>query len=127
MEGIDTFASYGVFLARLRLTQRDVPGAAAALDEAEEFARQHNFLFRMPDIAAAQVLVLLRQEPLLHQGNLAAAAHLAEKHELPISQARVHLAQGDPSAALAVLGFNRKQLWTLTTEYHPGQARGLIM
>ena len=59
--------------------------------------RQHNFVFRMPDVAAAQVLTLLRQ------GNLAAAAHLAQTHELPLSQARVHLAQGDPSAALAVL------------------------
>ena len=104
MESIDTFASYGVFLARLRLAQRDVPGAAAALDEAEEFARQHDFLFRIPDVAAAQVLTLI------HQGNLAAAADLAEKHDLPISQARVHLAQGDPAAALAVLGPLRRQM-----------------
>jgi LuxR family maltose regulon positive regulatory protein len=104
MESIDTFASYGVFLARLRLTQRDVPGAAAALDEAEAFARQHNFLFRMPDVAAAQVLTLLQQ------GNLTGAAFLAEKHELPISQARVLLAQGDPSAALALLGPLRRQM-----------------
>ena len=51
--------------------------------------RQHNFMHRMPEVAAAQVLTLL------HQGDLAAAAHLAEKHDLPISQARVHLAQGD--------------------------------
>jgi LuxR family maltose regulon positive regulatory protein len=40
---------------------------------------------------------------LLQQGDLAAAAHLAQAHDLPLSQARVHLAQGDPSAALAVL------------------------
>ena len=51
----------------------------------------------MPDVAAAQVLMLLRQ------GHLAAAAQLAETHDLPISQARVHLAQGDPATALAVL------------------------
>jgi LuxR family maltose regulon positive regulatory protein len=67
------------------------------LDEAEAFIRQHNFMFRMPDVAAAQVLVLLRQ------GDLAAAAHLAEAHDLPICQARIHLSQGDASAALAVL------------------------
>ena len=64
---------------------------------------EHNFVFRMPDVAAAQVLTLLRQ------GHLAAAAHLAETHDLPISQARVHLAQGDPSAALAVLEPVRQQ------------------
>ena len=39
MDSVDTFASYGVFLARLRLAQGDVPGAVAALDEAEAFVR----------------------------------------------------------------------------------------
>jgi LuxR family maltose regulon positive regulatory protein len=97
MESLDTFASYGVFLARLRLAQGDVPGAATILDEVEEFLRQHDFLSRIPDVAAAQVLTLLRQ------GRLEAAAHLANTHELPISQARVHLAGGDTSAALMVL------------------------
>ena len=38
-----------------------------------------------------------------------AAAQLAQKHELPVSQARVHLAQGDTSAALAVLEPLRSQ------------------
>ena len=93
-----------MFLARLKLAQGDVAGAAAILAEADQSVRQHNFVHRMPEVAAAQVLVLL------HQGNLAAAAHLAEKHELPISQARVHLAQGDPSAALAVLEPLRQQM-----------------
>ncbi|MBA3474835.1 MAG: hypothetical protein H0T57_16710, partial [Rubrobacter sp.] len=103
IESVDTFASYGVFLARLKLAQRDAAGAAAILAEAEAFVRQHNFVFRMADVAAAQVLTLL------HQGNLAAAAHLAQTHELPISQARVHLAQGDTSAALAALRPLRQQ------------------
>jgi LuxR family maltose regulon positive regulatory protein len=39
-----------------------------------------------------------------------AAAHLAQTHQLPISQARVHLAQGDPSAALALLSPLRQQM-----------------
>ena len=46
---------------------------------------------------------------LLHQGHLAAAAQLAQTHELPISQARVHLAQGDPATALALLEPLRQQ------------------
>jgi LuxR family maltose regulon positive regulatory protein len=50
------------------------------------------------------VLVLLRQ------GHLAAAAQLAETHDLPLSQARVHLAQGDASTALAVLESWRRQV-----------------
>jgi LuxR family maltose regulon positive regulatory protein len=61
-------------------------------------------MHQMPEVAAAQVIILL------HQGNLAAAAHLAEKHDLPISQARVHLTQGETSAALAVLEPLRQQV-----------------
>jgi LuxR family maltose regulon positive regulatory protein len=74
-----------------------VAGAAAVLAEADQAARQHDFVLQMPEVAAAQVLTLLQL------GNLPAAAHLAQAHDLPLSQARVHLAQGDPSAALAVL------------------------
>jgi LuxR family maltose regulon positive regulatory protein len=104
IESIDTFVSYAVFLARLKLARGDVPGAAAILDEAEAFVRQHHFVHRMPEVAAEQVLLLL------HQGHLAAAAHLAQTHELPISQARVHLAQGETSAALAALESWRRRV-----------------
>ncbi|HEX9384722.1 MAG TPA: tetratricopeptide repeat protein [Anaerolineales bacterium] len=104
MESVDTFASYGVFLARLKLAQGDAAGAAAILAEAEAFVRQHNFLHQLPAVAAAQVLTLLQQ------GNVTAAAVLAQSHNHPISQARVHLAQGDPSAALAALQPLRQQV-----------------
>ena len=101
---IDRFVICEVFLARLKLAQGDVVGAAALLAEAGQSVRQHNFVFRMPEVAAAQVLTLLRQ------GNLVAAAHLAQTHELPLSQTRVHLARGNPSAALAVLEPWRRQV-----------------
>ena len=103
MEGVDTFATSGMFLARLRLARGDVPGAVAALAEAAAFVRRHNFSFLLPDIADVQVLTLLRQ------GNLGAAAQLAQAHNLPLSLARVHLAQGDPSTALALLEPVRRQ------------------
>ena len=60
----------------------------------EQSVRQNNYVQRAPEVAAAQVLALL------HQGNLAEAAALAQSHELPLSQARVHLAQGDPAASI---------------------------
>ncbi len=104
MENIATPAACGVLLARLKLAQGDVDGAAAHLAQAEQFVRQHNFVHLMPEVAAAQVITML------HQGNLTAAAALAETHEHPISQARVYLAQGDPSAALAVLEPLRQQV-----------------
>ncbi len=101
---IDRFIVCEVFLARLSLARGDVAGATALLARADQSARQHNFVYRIPEVAAAQVLALLRQ------GHLVAASHLAQEHELPISQARVYLAQGDPSAALAVLEPLRQQV-----------------
>ncbi len=101
---IDRFVLCEVLLARLQLAQGDLTGAGALLAEAGQSARQQNFVDRLPEVAAAQVLLLLRQ------GHLAAATHLAQAHELPLSQARVHLAQGDPSAALAVLQSWRRQV-----------------
>jgi LuxR family transcriptional regulator, maltose regulon positive regulatory protein len=97
MESVDTFVSYAVFLARLRTAQGDTPAGVAVLAEAEAFVRRHNFGFRMPDIAGAQALTALRL------GDLPAAGRLAATHALPISAARVHLAAGDPSAALTAL------------------------
>ena len=86
-----------VFLARLKLAQGDIAAASAILTEADQFAHQHNFVNQIPEIAAAQVLILL------FKGNVAAATDLAHSHELPISQARVYLAKGDTAAALALL------------------------
>ena len=74
------------------------------LSETEQSVRQNNFVLRLPEVAAAQVQVLLKQT------NLPAAAELARRFELPLSQARVLLAQGDSSAALAVLEPFRQQM-----------------
>jgi LuxR family maltose regulon positive regulatory protein len=104
MENTGQTIACQVFLARLKLAQGDVTGAGAILDQADQLVRQHNFVQRLPEIVAARVLALI------HQDDLAAAAHLAETHQLPLSQARVHLARGDPSAALAILGPLRQQM-----------------
>jgi LuxR family maltose regulon positive regulatory protein len=101
---IDRFVIAQVFLVRLKLAQGDVAGAAAILAEADQSVRQYNFVLRIPEVAAVQVLTLLRQ------GNLTAAAYVAETHQLLLSQARVHIAQRNPSAALAVLETFRKHV-----------------
>src|SRR5207302_3309053 len=44
IEGVDTFASYAIFLARMRLAQGDVPSVVTIWDQAEDFLRQHNFV-----------------------------------------------------------------------------------
>jgi LuxR family maltose regulon positive regulatory protein len=104
IQNSDRFISCEVFLARLKLAQRDLASATALLSQAEQTARERQFVYQIPDIAAAQVLTLI------DKGDLSAAAHLAQTHELPLSLARVHMAQGDPSRALAVLEPFRKQL-----------------
>lgn len=100
---IDRFIICELFLARLKLAQGDVTGAAAVLAQASQSARRQNFVYRIPEMEAAQVPVLLRQ------GKLAAATQLAQAHELPMSQARIHLAQGETAAALTVLAQLRRQ------------------
>jgi LuxR family maltose regulon positive regulatory protein len=100
---IDRFVSSEVFLARLKLACGDVAGATAMLVQTDRSVRHHNFVQRMPEVVAAQVLALLGQ------GQLAEAAHLAETHPLPLSQARVHLAKRDASAALEALEPWRRQ------------------
>ncbi len=94
---IDRYIISQVFLARLKLAQGDVAGASAILTHADQDARAKNFVLRMPEIAAARVPVLLAQN------NIAAAAQLAQQFDLPLCQARVHLANGDARAALATL------------------------
>ncbi len=102
--GIDRSVICEVFLAQLKLAQGDVTGASAILAGASQSAHEGNFVHRIPEVAAVQVLTLLRQ------GNLAAAAQLAQAHDLPISQARVLLAQGDPATALSLLEPLRQQM-----------------
>jgi LuxR family transcriptional regulator, maltose regulon positive regulatory protein len=101
---IDRFALSEVFLARLKLARGDVNGAAAMLAGTEQTVRAQNLKLRLPEVAAAQVLVLIRQ------GEITSAARLAEAFDLPTAKARVHLAQGDPAAALALLEPLRLQL-----------------
>ena len=101
---IDRYILSELFLARLKLALGDLAGAASMLAETAQSVHRHNFVHRVPELAATQVLLLLRQ------GDLAAAARLAKTHELPVSRARVHIAQGNPSAALALLSPLRRQI-----------------
>jgi LuxR family maltose regulon positive regulatory protein len=91
-------------LARLKLARGDLAGAAAMLAETEQSARQNSFVQRLPEVAAVQVLVLLRQ------GQGATVAQPAQQYELPLSWARVRLAPGDAEGALAVLAAYHQQV-----------------
>jgi LuxR family maltose regulon positive regulatory protein len=88
---------YELLNARVKLARGDVSGAADIIKRTCECVPQQNLEEKLPEIAATQVLTLIRQ------GRLEEAAQLAQKQELPVSMARVHLANGDASAALALL------------------------
>ncbi len=97
LENVDTPAACGVLLARVKLAQGDAAGALTTLAEAEQFVQARDFGHWEREITAVRLQTHLQQD------NLSVAAQLAESHDEPFSQARVHLAQDDPTAALAVL------------------------
>lgn len=101
---IDRYIISEVFLACLQLARGDLVGAASMVAQTEQTARQKNFARRLPEIAATQILILLRQ------GDVLAASDLAQQYELPLSQARVLLAQDKPSAALPLLESLRQEM-----------------
>jgi LuxR family maltose regulon positive regulatory protein len=106
LEILDTFTLCGVLLARLKLAQGNITEAGDYIAQADAFMHQHDFMHRLPEVADVQVLILLAQ------GDLDAAADLADEHKLPLSQARVHLARGETSTALEVLAPVREEVET---------------
>jgi LuxR family transcriptional regulator, maltose regulon positive regulatory protein len=101
---IDREVASQVFLARLKLVQGEVAEASTLLYKASEDVQHYNFIYRVRELTAVHV------QTLLQQGNLTAADQLAHAHDFPLSQARVHLAQGNPAQALAVLASYRQQM-----------------
>jgi len=97
MATTDRFAVCKLFLARLELARGKAITAAALAAEAAHFARHHGFAAQSREAATTQALILLAE------GNLIAAASLAESQDLPLIKAKVLLAKGEGPAALATL------------------------
>lgn len=102
LENVDTPAACGTLLARVELAQGDATAAFVTLAETEQFVQQKHFDHHLGAITAVRI------QAHLQQGNLAAAAQLATQ-DLPLSRARVHVAQEEPAAALALLEPVRQQ------------------
>jgi LuxR family maltose regulon positive regulatory protein len=100
---IDRVISSELFMVHLKLARGDEDGAAQYLSQAEQTTREKNFTLRLPNIAFTRVFFHL------HQGDIEAAAQLALHNDIPLMQARVLIAQNDPSAGLAVLEPQRQQ------------------
>ncbi|MEX2426034.1 MAG: LuxR C-terminal-related transcriptional regulator [Thermomicrobiaceae bacterium] len=127
---LPSFVTSELVVARLKITRHDTQGAIDLLMQTEHDAQKHGYLFRLAEIVAVQVLAFL------NQGDLAAAERLVKSHQIPLSQARVHLARGETSAALSILqeyrrnvedrGWKDERLRTLVLQAVAHQSHGHV-
>jgi len=101
---IDRLISSELFLSRLKITQKDPVSAAHFLTLAENHARQYEYTVRFPDIAAARALLCL------YNGDTDTAAQLVQNEDRWLVRAEVLIAQGNPSAALAIIVPHRQKM-----------------
>jgi len=86
-----------LFLSRLKITLGDPVSADQFLTQAEQHARQYDYTVRYPDIAAARAILCL------YKGDTDAATQLVQDKDRLLVCAEVLIAQGNPSAALAII------------------------
>ena len=116
---IDRFIVCEIFLSHLKLVTGDIDKAVSLLAGTAHSVHQHDFIHRISELAAQQVLTLIRQ------GNMEEAAQLAEKHDLPISAAQVFLARGDTFSALQILEVLQAE--SCTVNWNNEQLRVMIL
>jgi LuxR family maltose regulon positive regulatory protein len=100
---IDRLVISEMFLASLKLARGDVTDATDKLLQAEQTSRLKNYTYRLPDIAYTRAGIHL------FQGNVEEAASLAQQNVMPLMQARILIAQGDPAKALELVELQRQQ------------------
>ena len=86
-----------VFQARLYIARDRLNDAHDILTEANRVAHQQNIAHKVPEIADLQVHTFLRL------GQLESAGYLVQTYDIPLSEARVLIAQNKPKAALQLL------------------------
>jgi LuxR family maltose regulon positive regulatory protein len=94
---IDRFVACELFLARVTLARGQVKSAMARLEALKLTVQSRDFQHCLPEIAAQEALVLLRN------GEVEGAARLAERYDLPQIKTRVWLADGQANEALGQL------------------------
>lgn len=100
---VDRVVLSNLYTARLKLAQGDVSGAESIALQAEQTARNKNIRIRLPDLSFCLSEIRLRQ------GDLDAVDQLARENGLPLMQARVLIARGNPTAALDVTEMLRQK------------------
>ena len=116
---IDRFITCEIFRSHLKLVAGNRDEAASQLAGIARSIQQNNYVHRIPELAAQQVVTLITQ------GRLEAAAQVAEKHALPIHAAQVFLARGDTSSALKKL--EAFQAGTDTASWNQEQLKAMLL
>lgn len=93
-----------VLQARLYIARDNINNARQILAEANRVAHQHNMAHKVAEIANLQVQLFIRQ------GQLESATYLVQTHNIPLSEARVLIAQSKPEAAFQLLEPLRQQM-----------------
>jgi LuxR family maltose regulon positive regulatory protein len=94
---VDRIVLSDLYLARLKLAQGDMIGAANIVSRAERTARQENIHIRLQDLAYSQAWIHFRQ------GDFDAVIQTARRSDLPLMHARALIAQGHASTALEII------------------------
>lgn len=122
------FIAGELFFARLKFAQGDIENALTLVSEIIASVKEYNYLHLMPNVITEKILLLM------HQGDLTEAEQLANNYDLPLIQARVQLAKGQPIEALTKLealqdefnknGLQNKKLQVLILQSLAHQANG---
>jgi len=100
---VDRMVLNDLYLARVKLARGDIRSAASIVSQAEQTARLKNVRIRLPSLVYSRAWIYLRQ------GDFNAITQLAQENEMPLMQARVLIARGNPSEALPLVESQRQQ------------------
>jgi len=116
---IDTSVSGEIFLAKLTLAQGDIDNAHTILTRAEQTIHQHHFIKQIPVLTATKIRLHLQE------GNIVEAERLLKIHDLPLSKARICLAQDDAPTAIFILEKHRKKVEA--AQWHDERLKILVL
>jgi len=97
LSNTDIIITCELILARLKIYYKDYSEAAAILDRVFKTIELNDYAERSPEAASLQVILMIKQ------GNLSAAYKISKEFNIPIYEARVHLAESNGAKAIELL------------------------
>lgn len=98
IENTDRLSDSELFAAKLKLARQDISASEALLTKARHEVQERSFTHLLGEVQHLELLISL------HHGNFPEVVKHPETSEWPVLQSRIHMIQGNASAALAILG-----------------------